>query len=368
MDSLQAQSKLLVYLFKSDREIGRPSSPVEGQVCSLTHRDGRVREYRFTAPESQFTRSLKSTLEKEGLSEFCCVSSRLSAQNDGCVLSVEGMTCNSCVKLIESTISQVAGVKSIKVSLQFKEAFIEHDPSVVKPDELVQTIYDMGFDAEVVIYAFDPPKSLTPEVQLRNVPPDPRDSISPTLSSAVIDIEGMTCKSCVSNIESNVSAASGVASITVSLQDKTAEVVFDPTLTTAQGVADAIDELGFEAKLRNTSGTGNAASLSLSSLPGSPQHAGHLKTCYVGIEGMTCKSCVSLIESVVGEREGVVSITVSLACKEATVEYNDAFTTSQAIGSAVEEAGFVVTYITGEGTWNVGIVGVLLDSFVAWSH
>lgn len=343
MDSLQAESKLLVYFYKSEGEVGSFTEPVQGQVASRILHDGRVREYVFSLPESQFSPNLKAVLEKEGLSQLCSVTSQLTPQNDACVLSVEGMTCNSCVKLIESTVSQLSGVLSIKVSLQYKEAFVEHNPNVIKPAELVQTIYDMGFDAGIVTPSFHCPMPnlpLTPEVEiklLKLVSPGE----TPPLSRALIAIEGMTCSSCVQNIESNISKVRGVTSIKVSLQDKNAEVAFEQAIVTPQRLVDAIEELGFEAKLSKESSPS-------SSLVGNGQNAGNLKACYIGIDGMTCKSCVSLIESVVGELEGVVSISVSLPCKEATLEFNDAFTTPQAVSSTIEGMGFVVAYITGK--------------------
>ena len=62
-------------------------------------------------------------------------------------ISVEGMTCMSCVKTIEGTMSCKPGVKSIKVSLTEKQAAIEYDEAVTTPEDLRAGIEDMGFDA-----------------------------------------------------------------------------------------------------------------------------------------------------------------------------------------------------------------------------
>ncbi len=69
----------------------------------------------------------------------------------------------------------------------------------------------------------------------------------------------------------------------------------------------------------------------------------------IGIDGMTCHSCVNLIESTVGELPGVMSVQVSLECKEGVVEYNDAVVSKEQIKEAIDDMGFIVTYITGEG-------------------
>ena len=71
--------------------------------------------------------------------------------------------------------------------------------------------------------------------------------------------------------------------------------------------------------------------------------------CTLGIEGMTCHSCVSLIESTVGDMRGVVSVTVSLANKKGTVEYNDALVSPEDISGTVNEMGFTVTHTAAVG-------------------
>lgn len=65
----------------------------------------------------------------------------------------------------------------------------------------------------------------------------------------------------------------------------------------------------------------------------------------LGIEGMTCQSCVSLIQSVLQDTEGVVSVTVSLQDNSASVTYDSSKTSSGALAEAIEDMGFVFTGI-----------------------
>ena len=74
---------------------------------------------------------------------------------------------------------------------------------------------------------------------------------------------------------------------------------------------------------------------------------GSVKVCTLGIEGMTCHSCVSLIESTVGEMKGVVKVTVSLAERQGTVEYDSALVTPEEIRNTVKDMGFIVAGVTG---------------------
>ena len=72
-----------------------------------------------------------------------------------------------------------------------------------------------------------------------------------------------------------------------------------------------------------------------------------MKLCTLGIEGMTCHSCVSLIESTVGEMRGVVKVTVSLEERQGTVEYDSALVTPEEIKNTVKDMGFIVARATG---------------------
>ena len=63
----------------------------------------------------------------------------------------------------------------------------------------------------------------------------------------------------------------------------------------------------------------------------------------VGVEGMTCHSCVSLIESVIGELDGVESVRVSLEEKRAAIVYDRTKTSTEILHTAIEDMGFIVT-------------------------
>lgn len=73
--------------------------------------------------------------------------------------------------------------------------------------------------------------------------------------TSIISIEGMTCQSCVRNIESVVSGLHGVHSVKVDLAAKQGTVVHNPQVTTGDQIAERIDDMGFEAKLINRNET-----------------------------------------------------------------------------------------------------------------
>ncbi|VDN45078.1 unnamed protein product [Gongylonema pulchrum] len=67
---------------------------------------------------------------------------------------------------------------------------------------------------------------------------------------AVIDVQGMTCHSCVNNILENLRSHAGIHRAGVSLKQKEAVVEFDVNLNSGESIATIIDSMGFDAKLK----------------------------------------------------------------------------------------------------------------------
>ncbi len=62
-------------------------------------------------------------------------------------LSVEGMTCQMCVKRVAKIIEKAPGVSGVQVSLEKKEASFICDPAVCNTAEILKAINDFGFTA-----------------------------------------------------------------------------------------------------------------------------------------------------------------------------------------------------------------------------
>jgi Cu+-exporting ATPase len=60
---------------------------------------------------------------------------------------------------------------------------------------------------------------------------------------ATVQVLGMTCNSCVQNIEGVMGDRPGIASIRVTLADEEAVVRYDPALWSPQAIAEAIDDV-----------------------------------------------------------------------------------------------------------------------------
>ncbi len=274
---------------------------------------------------------VETTFKNHGISQDDCIMVIVKGNNWACLLQVEGMTCQSCVQLIESALAKVAGVTTVTVSLENKEAFIGYDPSIVQPEQLSAHVTDMGFDATILTTWS--PEQAVPFTEPNSSPtrmltPSPMQSDSSpsnqTQNVTQISIEGLNLNQSV--IEEKVLATEGIQSVRVSLQDKTATVKYDPLATSIDAITEAINRL-----------------------EPAPDSVSKTAVCYIGIDGMTCQSCVELIESQVRSHEGVSGIKVSLANDEATVDYIPTAITVDEICKAIVSCGhFSISHTRGK--------------------
>ena len=195
-------------------------------------------------------------------------------------IHVDGMTCQSCVKNIEGTIGAKPDVFSCSVSLDDKQVVIEYNKKLINVQGLCDAIDDMGFES-----------SMLPDHTEENVP----RGQEPT---CVLNIIGMTCQSCVTNVETNVSPKKGILDIKVSLERKEGVVKYDPDVVTPQQIADMIDDIGFECNIKQNKSRDSHLSSSGGGVP--------ITQITIGIQGMVCNSCVQTIESQMKNTQGTV--------------------------------------------------------------
>ena len=226
-------------------------------------------------------------------------------------LNIEGMTCNSCVNTIESTMSTKNGIKRITVHLDEKEGAFTFTPTETSAKSLADAIDDMGFEATIKkIVKVLSGEEVNNELEART---DKEDKVH-------ISVLGMTCQSCVKTIKHALSAVSGVKGVEVSLEDKEAVINYNPTLTNPVALRDIIDDVGFEATL--------------------PDSQNLQQNVVISVEGMTCNSCVRTIEQKIGELDGVNSIAVSLKNKNAEILYSPSKIGAERLRIAIDDMGF----------------------------
>ncbi len=62
-------------------------------------------------------------------------------------LTIEGMTCEHCVKSVTQGLSSLEGVGNVEVRLDSGQATVEYDESLVGPDALRAKIAEVGYRA-----------------------------------------------------------------------------------------------------------------------------------------------------------------------------------------------------------------------------
>ncbi len=130
-----------------------------------------------------------------------------------------------------------------------------------------------------------------------------------------LPITGMTCASCVRNVERALTKANGVVSATVNLATERASVTYDPA------------QIKLDQMIDRVSGAGYGVVQATIELP---------------ITGMTCASCVRSVERALSKPSGILSVNVNLATEKATVSYLPGRVRRSDLVKAVEAAGYGV--------------------------
>ncbi|XP_051882353.1 copper-transporting ATPase 2-like [Pristis pectinata] len=274
-------------------------------------------------------------------------------------VKVEGMTCHSCVSSIENKIGKLPGVHRVMVSLNNQEAVIVYQPHVIQPEELQNQINGAGFQATIKSRRSSLKRGVNNSINSQDGKQNKTLKANKTTSCATrklmtvtFCIEGMHCKSCVSNIEGNVRNLPGVQSITVSLEDRKAIAKYDPLLTNPTSLKSVIEALPpgkFKVYLPNGMEMRSETSLSIPLTPllhppnDSTQKHFQISTMATvfSIGGITDNSCIQSIESEISQRKGVKLIKVSPAKEQATIHFDPALTDSEELKTAINEMGFV---------------------------
>uniref|UniRef100_G3PQ40 Copper-transporting ATPase 2 n=1 Tax=Gasterosteus aculeatus aculeatus TaxID=481459 RepID=G3PQ40_GASAC len=286
-------------------------------------------------------------------------------------IRIAGMTCNSCVQSVEGRISQVTGVQSIAVSLEEGKGTVTFDPGLTEPELLRAAVDDMGFEASLEgwqTFAFgimeqkmsskccsvragalsSKTKFLQPRPKSRPVASGPSglsDSQPPVQApvnsgagsqatpgsptkaqKCFICVTGMTCASCVANVERNLHKHRGILSVLVSLMAGKAEVKYDAEVLDAAAVTRLIEDLGFGAKLIE-------------------DHAGTDGKLDLTITGMTCASCVHNIESKLASTKGIIVASVALATKKARIQFDPEVLGARDITKIIQSLGFEASLV-----------------------
>ncbi|UMM25664.1 hypothetical protein L5515_005391 [Caenorhabditis briggsae] len=153
--------------------------------------------------------------------------------------------------------------------------------------------------------------------------------------TVMVEIKGMTCHSCVNNIQDVIGGKAGIRKIQVNLKEENGQIVYDSTIWTPEAVAEAIDDMGFECKILRDAPDATKM----------PENR-KFRRAVVSIDGMTCHACVNNIQDTVGPKAGIQKIVVSLEQMQGTIDYDPETWTGDTVAETIDDMGFECKLIT----------------------
>ncbi|CAG8707013.1 10192_t:CDS:1, partial [Acaulospora morrowiae] len=260
------------------------------------------------------------------------------------ILPVLGMTCNSCVNSITNSLKSIPGINSVMVSLADENASVEYDEKLITEEKIIETIKNCGFDVPVVS-DLSLKSSLASEfaaftnITLKNTPYQEYVPLK-TIATHCVDLEkiktsqiqvcGMTCASCVNNIESHLRAVPGMVSIKVSLLSERATVEHDPDVLDEHQITEMINGIGFKATLMK------------------PKQEG---TVDLQIFGMRDSSNADVIKRELGKVSGILNVSIDFSTSIATIQFDKALLGIRDIVNHIE--GFGVNALVNDNSQKI---------------
>jgi len=62
------------------------------------------------------------------------------------IINVDGMSCEHCVKVIQTAVGALAGVTAVAADLAARTVTVEHDPALASLDKIKCEIEEQGYD------------------------------------------------------------------------------------------------------------------------------------------------------------------------------------------------------------------------------
>jgi Cu+-exporting ATPase len=138
----------------------------------------------------------------------------------GATIRITGMHCASCAVNIERALKKKPGVLKANVNYASEKASVEYDPNTISMEDISKTISDMGF---------------TPVQEGGE-------------GDAELSISGMGSTHCSNLIENALKKTKGITEARVDFPSATANVSFEPTVITLNGIKKLIKDLGYDAE------------------------------------------------------------------------------------------------------------------------
>ncbi|MBR8062108.1 copper-translocating P-type ATPase [Burkholderia ambifaria] len=236
-------------------------------------------------------------------------------------LTIDGMHCGGCTGRVERALAAVPGVVEAAVDLDAQAATVTAQDTV-EPAQVVDAISAAGYRATVREAAFEAVAAAqaepAPRVEALHAAPAAPPAPAATIE---LEIDGMTCASCVSRVEKALAKVPGVTRASVNLATERATIDAAPDVS-ASRLAEAVQQAGYGA----------------TAVAATPPPAAS-RDLEFDIGGMTCASCAGRVEKALAAVPGVARASVNLATERASVHGAGALDAAALI-AAVTTAGY----------------------------
>ena len=254
-------------------------------------------------------------------------------------LKLKGLSCQACVGKVQNAMANLPGVLSSEIML--RNASIKFDPAMVQPDQITQTIKNLGYECQAPV-----PERETVSVDFGDsdtvlllqrpdtvIPIDTSDILKTTFS-----VQGMTCTSCVGSIERILKTLPGVdpTRTTVTLIPPRATVLHNKSLASVESLKNSIIDMGFEAELLNSTRVDDIS------------QSEKAQVLNIKVGGMTCSSCTNAITKHLENVIGVQKVSINLITGIANIEYIPNKIGPRDIMAIIEEIGYESNFFNAE--------------------
>jgi len=226
---------------------------------------------------------------------------------DEVVFTVEGMTCQSCINSIKSSLTDHPGINNIEITLQTKTGVFRYDSQLITIEQIQNTIEDCGFDVQ-----------LASNQQVNNS----KNSVESDIKMICLTVKGMTCQSCVNTIKSTMGAHESIISTEVSLSNELVTISYHMNDISKEEIIDMIEEIGFDVDNNNETLDND------------------FSTSYINIHGMKQVKEGSSIETALIAVDGVISVVVNFDDKLAVIKHHISVLGVHDILTTIGELGY----------------------------
>ncbi|KAI9468482.1 MAG: E1-E2 ATPase-domain-containing protein [Benjaminiella poitrasii] len=162
---------------------------------------------------------------------------------------ISGMFCPNCLVKVRQSLTQLHGMlpSTIELSLDTGLCHFEFTDDFITRQRLHQTILQLGFSAESIKITKLTNNNIANTDNNDNNGKDAHNDDQ--FATSRLTVTGMTCSSCVANIERAMLKQPGVVSCQVNLLAKSAVIQHDPTVVGARALVHLIEQIGYKAEL-----------------------------------------------------------------------------------------------------------------------